>query len=138
MGAGVKVLPGRYKQLEGAVLTGHSILRGLTFIEIVLQLTEEADLKTAAAAALAHFVLEAEGVARGEESEEFAVAFAEVFWEGRDWEPEAVLLPETADSLGIGGTDSEQDFEWAQLLSRYYNPAARQPGEVKFRRRAPH
>lgn len=115
-------------------LTGYSILRGLTFIEMVMDMDDEADMKEAACTALAHFVVEAEGVAKAGESEEFALAFAEGFLAGREHEPEALLLPKESDVLGIGGTDETRDAEWARLLSRYYNPAARAPGEVNIRK----
>ena len=129
-------LPKMYAKfgLEGVILTGYSILRGLTFVEMLLQIDEKAELKVVAQAALMGFVVEAEGVAKGGESEEFAVVFAEAFWAGREWEPEPVLLPTEADKVGIGGTNPENDLEWAKLLSRYYNPAAREPNEVNFRR----
>jgi len=135
--AALKIIPRACAQfdLEEVSLTGHSILRGLTFLEFLLRLPEDVDLRPVSQAALAHFVIEAEGVARAGESEEFALAFAEVFWAGREHEPEAVLLPEQANALGIGGTSERQDFEWAVFLSRFYNPAARSPGEVQIRRR---
>jgi hypothetical protein len=115
-------------------LTGYSILRGLTFVEMAMDIDDEADMKDAARVALAHFVVEAEGAARGGESEEFALAFAEGFLAGREHEPEALLLPKGSEAIGIGGTDEGRDAEWARLLSRYYNPAARAPGEVNIRK----
>ena len=81
-----------------------------------------------------HFIISAEGLARGGESDEFALVFAEVFLAGRNYEPEPVLLPAEAHALGVGGTDEREDNEWAGLLSRYYNPAAREPNEIRFKK----
>jgi hypothetical protein len=120
--------------LKKIEVTGHSILRGLTFIEWVMTIDSRSRSRDVAAASLMHFIIEAEGIARRGESDEFALLFAEVFPYGRPHEPEAVLLPDQLQLLGIGGTDEQSDNAWAQLLSRHYNPAARRPGEVKFKR----
>lgn len=120
--------------LKKAALSGYSILRGLTFVELHLDLNDEVELRSVSQVTLMHFIVNAEGLARGGESDEFALVFAEVFWAGRDHEPEAVLLPAETHVLGIGGTDQREDNEWAGLLSRYYNPAARRPNEVQFRK----
>lgn len=115
-------------------LTGYSVLRGLTFLELVVEHEEGANPTVMARVGLAHLILEAEGSARGGESEEFALLFAEGFIKGHEHQPEAILLPEVANELGIGGTDQAQDDAWALLLSRYYNPATRQPGEVAIKK----
>lgn len=75
-----------------------------------LQVTAEADLKGQLKAHPHIIVIEAEGVARGGEREEFAVVFAEVFWADRPHELEPVLLPTETERLGIGGTDPEADM----------------------------
>jgi len=80
------------------------------------------------------FVVEAEGEARRGESEEFALRFAEMFVYGRPQEPEMILLPGHIQSLGIGGTDEQEDEKWSKLLSAYYNPPVRRVGEVTIRR----
>jgi hypothetical protein len=120
--------------IEDAKLTGHSILRGLSFIELVLTLPPGVALLEVAGVALMGFTISAEGAARSGESEEFAVTFAEIFWEGEEHQPEPVLLGSVADQLGIGGMSEEKDFEWAKLLSRYYNPVVRRHGEVRIKR----
>lgn len=120
--------------LKKVELTGHSILRGLTFIELVLTVLENSDLKRVVANCLALFVVEAEGEARRGESEEFALRFAEMFVYGRPQEPEMILLPGHLHSLGIGGTDEQEDEKWSKLLSAYYNPPVRRDGEVKIKR----
>lgn len=120
--------------IEKATLTGYSVLRGLTFVELQLELGEKLELRPISQATLMHFIVSAEGLARGRESDEFALVFAEVFPAGRNHEPEAVLLPAEAHALGLGGMDEHADNEWAKLLSRYYNPAARGPDEVRFRK----
>lgn len=75
-----------------------------------------------AQATLAHFIVSAEGFARGGESDEFLLLFAEVFPTGHHYEP--VLLPASLSALGIGRTDQREDDGWAEALSCYYDPAA--------------
>jgi hypothetical protein len=120
--------------LKRVELSGYSVLRGLTFTELQLGLDEGAELQLVSQAALTYFIVAAEGLAQRGESDEFALVFAEAFWTGRDYEPEAVFLPVEVGSLGIGGVDQREDDVWAGLLSRYYNPPARRPNEIRFRR----
>lgn len=120
--------------LKKAEVCGHSILRGLTFLELILTVVEETDLKLLVANSLMLFTVTAESHARRGESDEFALKFAEMFRYGRPHEPEMVLLPSHYQSIGIGGTDETEDTKWAQLLSGYYNPPTRRVGEVKSKR----
>jgi hypothetical protein len=115
-------------------LSGYSVLRGLTFVELQLELDKKVELQPVSQATLMHFIISAEGLARAGESDEFALVFAEVFPAGRNHEPEAVLLPAEAHALGLGGMDEHADDKWARLLSCYYNPAAREFDEVRFRK----
>ena len=116
------------------LLSGYSILRGLTFLELVIDHDDDTNIASVVRLALTHFIVEAEGSARGGESEEFALLFAEGFVKGHEHQPEAIFLPEVANVLGIGGTDQKQDDAWALLLSRHYNPATRRPGEVAIKK----
>lgn len=134
--AAMRVAPSAMADLELGrfYLSGHSILRGLTFLEMVFTLPNDVDLPETLANFLAFFVIEAEGAARGGESEEFAIVMAECFWIGQEHLPESVMLDGRLETLGIGGTNHEVDMTWAAILNKYYNPARRREGEVKIRR----
>ena len=130
------VIPGVFPDLEVGryYLSGHSTLRGLTFLELVVELPEKTELPNVFAGFLTHMIIEAEGNARGGESEEFSLVMAEAFWLGEEHLTEVVFLDEHLQSLGIGGVDSPAADKWTSLLSSYYNPVIRPPGEVQVRK----
>lgn len=120
-----------------AKLTGYSVMRGLTFVELELGVDDAMDderLRQLAGATMIHFVLAAEGSARGGESEEFALRHTEVFWEGKEHEVYAVAVAGIGSTLGIGGGDEESMGQWDAFLSKFYNPVQHTPGEVAIKR----
>jgi len=140
--AAVKELPyfvtGSFGEFT-AELTGHSNLRGLTFVELRLGVEERVDnvtLGDLVSSVMVQFLLSAGIAAQDGESEEFLLKWTEVFWEGQ--ENEVLLVAVNQQLLAfLGGARAQVDQPptlWSDFLSRFYDPAEHPVGAVKVTR----
>lgn len=119
-------------RLLRAELTGYSVFRGLTFLELRMTFAGPPSTRFIGDL-LCFFIVEAE--AADEHNDELYLLHAETFPEGHEHSPQQVSFETLAGQAHMNGSTPDTLKLWSELLGMVYNPVTRPAGEVRIRKR---